>query len=120
MKIERRFEELKAQGYEHNRIIEILDDELPDYHKDYIDELLTDFEKLGGKLEKLEKVTKYDEVEKNDKNIQKVKVVGFDMPFSDMVIFIVKWSIAAIPAVIILFIIGFIITALLASLGFVF
>ncbi len=33
-------------------------------------------------------------------------VVGFSMPFGDMVIFLVKMAIAAIPAALILFIVG--------------
>jgi hypothetical protein len=37
---------------------------------------------------------------------QSVTVIGFDMPFMDMVTFMVKWAIAAIPAAIILFIVG--------------
>ena len=35
-----------------------------------------------------------------------VVVTDIDMPFMSMVIFIVKWTIAAIPAMIILFILG--------------
>ena len=40
------------------------------------------------------------------KNVQAVKVIDFDMEFGSMVIFIIKWTIASIPAMIILFIIG--------------
>ena len=35
-----------------------------------------------------------------------VKVLDFDMEFGTMVIFMVKWAIASIPAMIILFVIG--------------
>jgi hypothetical protein len=38
--------------------------------------------------------------------LQKVIVVDFDMPFRSMINFMVKWTIAAIPALIILFIFG--------------
>ena len=38
----------------------------------------------------------------------KVKVIDFDMSFSSMVIFMVKWTIASIPAMIILFVIMFV------------
>ena len=40
------------------------------------------------------------------KNVQAVKVIDFDMEFGSMVTFMVKWAIASIPAMIILFIIG--------------
>ncbi len=37
--------------------------------------------------------------------IQTTKIVDFDMPFGSMVMFMIKWSLAAIPAFIILFLI---------------
>lgn len=37
---------------------------------------------------------------------QSIKISDFDMPFSSMVAFMVKWAIASIPAIIILFVIG--------------
>ena len=43
-------------------------------------------------------------------------IVGIDIPFKDMVTFMVKWAIATIPAAIILFIIGAIFAGLLAGL----
>ena len=45
-----------------------------------------------------------------------VDVRSFDMPFGDMVMFMVKWAIASIPAFIILFIIGAILTGIFGSL----
>ena len=45
-----------------------------------------------------------------------VHVKSFDMPFGDMVMFMVKWAIASIPAFIILFIIGAILTGIFGSL----
>ena len=51
----------------------------------------------------------------NDKNVH---VISFDMPFVDMVKFMVKWAIASIPAFIILTIIGAIIVAIFGSLFF--
>ena len=39
---------------------------------------------------------------KNNKGTQTVKVSNFDMPFGSMVVFMVKWSIASIPAILIL------------------
>ena len=42
-----------------------------------------------------------------------VKVLDFDMPFSSMVIFMVKWSIASIPAMLIIMILTFFIFSLI-------
>jgi len=47
----------------------------------------------------------------------KVSVVDFDMPFWSIVILLVKWSIAAIPALIILGIIASVLFAVLAGIG---
>lgn len=44
-------------------------------------------------------------------------ITDFDMPFSSLIVFMVKVSIAAIPAGIILFLIWLIVTGLLASCG---
>lgn len=47
---------------------------------------------------------------------QHVVVTDFDMPFGSMVTFMVKWAIAAIPAVIILFIVFAIAGAMLGGM----
>jgi len=47
---------------------------------------------------------------------QRVTVADFDMGFGSMVVFMVKWAIAAIPAAIILFALFFTITALLGRI----
>ena len=47
-----------------------------------------------------------------------VHVKSFDMPFGDMVIFMVKWALASIPAFIILFIIFGILFLIFGSLFF--
>ena len=47
-----------------------------------------------------------------------INVESFDMPFGDMVIFMVKWSLASIPAFIILFIIFGIFFLIFGSLFF--
>ena len=44
-------------------------------------------------------------------------VVGFDMPFLEMVSFMVKWAFAAIPAAIILFIAGAFMAAIVGNIG---
>ena len=48
---------------------------------------------------------------------QKVDVVNFDMSFINMVIFMVKWVIASIPAIIILFFIFVIINIITTGMG---
>ena len=61
----------------------------------------------------------YKEYQKQQQRIEEksVHVKSFDMPFGDMVMFMVKWAIASIPAFIILFIIGAILTGIFGSLG---
>lgn len=51
-------------------------------------------------------------------NATRVSVVDINMPFGSMVVFMIKWAIAAIPAFIILAIMGVVISGLLASLTF--
>ncbi len=46
----------------------------------------------------------------------KIIVADIKMPFISMVIFMVKWAIAAIPAIIILFILGAILSGIFGSL----
>lgn len=48
---------------------------------------------------------------------QRVVVTDFDMPFSSMVGFMVKWAMAAIPALIVLGTLSAIVIALLAGLS---
>jgi len=60
------------------------------------------------------------ERQQSDKEIndKSVHVISFDMPFGDMVMFMVKWAIASIPAFIILFIIFGIFFAIFGALFF--
>ena len=44
------------------------------------------------------------------KKTQPVKIIDFDMPFGSMVSFMIKWVLASIPAMMILFTIGFILS----------
>lgn len=46
----------------------------------------------------------------------RVTVVDFDMPFGSMVVFMLKWGLAAIPAMLILFIVGAIVSAVFAGM----
>lgn len=48
---------------------------------------------------------------------QRVSVVDVDMPFGSMVVFMVKWAVATIPAVFILVGVGLFIVMLLTTLG---
>ncbi len=48
-------------------------------------------------------------------NSQQVVVVDIRMPFLSMVVFMVKWAIAAIPAIVILMLIGSLIASLLGG-----
>jgi len=75
-------------------------------------------EKYGGKVETIEKTETQIKAEKEYQEQQQkfeeksVHVKSFSMPFGDMVMFMVKWAIASIPAFIILFIIGAIFTTI--------
>jgi len=48
---------------------------------------------------------------------QEVVVTDVQMPFGSMVVFMIKWAIATIPAAIILFILGAILMGILAAIG---
>ena len=48
---------------------------------------------------------------------QEVVVVDVQIPFWSMVMFMVEWAIATIPAVIILALLGFFLVAILGGLG---
>lgn len=109
-KIEKRADELKAQNVNRKDAISILKSEFPRYHETYYLDLTSDFPEASVNTIKSKPVPII---------TQPVKVVGFDMPFSDMVWFMVKWIIAAIPAFIILFFIGLIVSLLLTALGIV-
>ncbi len=48
---------------------------------------------------------------------QPVTVVGFNMPFLDLVVFMVKFAIATIPAAVILFFVFAFVSAMFGSFG---
>ena len=79
-------------------------------------------EKYGGKVETIEKTEAQIIAEKLNKEQQQKKedksvyVKGFNMPFWTMVMFMVKWALASIPAFIILAIIGAIFVVLYLAL----
>ena len=57
-------------------------------------------------------VTRLERLEKEE---QDVTVKDFNMPFSSMVIFMVKWAIASIPAIIIIWILVMILISVFGS-----
>ena len=71
-----------------------------------------------AKLKKIIEQGKIDEASLQEIKDKSVHVISFDMPFGDMVMFMVKWAIASIPAFIILAIIGAIFVAIFGSLFF--
>ena len=76
-------------------------------------------EKYGGQaaIEAAEKKVEEEYVELQQKIEEKsVHVKSFDMPFGDMVGFMVKWALASIPAFIILAIIGAIFFAIFTAI----
>ena len=52
------------------------------------------------------------------KELSSVVVTDIKMPFSSMVVFMVKWAIATIPALIILAVVGSIVFSILGYLGY--
>ena len=52
----------------------------------------------------------------SNKGTKTVKVSDFDMPFGSMIVFMVKWAIASIPAILILMVLFFIFGGLLGIL----
>ena len=50
-----------------------------------------------------------------DKQEKNIAIKDFNMPFSSMVIFMVKWAIASIPAIIIIWILFMILISLFGS-----
>ena len=53
---------------------------------------------------------------KESKNKNEVIVTDIQMPFGSMIVFMIKWVLASIPAMIILFLIFFIGTAVVAGI----
>jgi len=76
---------------------------------------------FGNYLEEEEaekqKIEEYSKLQKEIKD-KSVYVRGFDMPFGEMITFMVKWALASIPAFIILFIIFGILFLIFGSLFF--
>ena len=76
---------------------------------------------FGNYLEEEEaekqKIEEYSKLQKEIKD-KSVYVRGFDMPFGEMITFMVKWALASIPAFIILFIIFGILFLIFGSIFF--
>ena len=98
-------------------------------HSNCLDEFDSNPEEYGGKPievkeaqrividDQLRAENNYQEEEQKIED-KSVHVISFDMPFGDMVMFMVKWAIASIPALIILFIIFRILFAVFGALFF--
>ena len=100
-----------------------------DMHFACLTEFFRNPEKYGGKATeaqiKAEVQREEQQQEQEEKALHKsvyikggVDVKSFDMPFGDMVSFMVKWALASIPAFIILFIIFGILFLIFGSLFF--
>ena len=95
-------------------------------HVACIDTYALNPEKYGGKPTNRseteeERIQRKKEAEEKLQNIEEEKSVyvkGFSMPFGEMVVFMVKWVIASIPAFIILFIIFGILFGIFGALFF--
>ena len=97
-------------------------------HSDCVKEFDLQPTKYGAKPEAINAKNEHKEQLQKEKevfdNLQKeikdksVYVRGFDMPFGEMITFMVKWALASIPAFIILFIIFGILFLIFGSLFF--
>jgi hypothetical protein len=71
-------------------------------------------------MEEKEQTTHTIEVTKSNnkklKRTQSVIITDFDMPFSSMVSFMIKWALASIPSIVLLFIIGIIMSLIFISI----
>mgnify|MGYP001574813261 CR=1 FL=1 len=57
-----------------------------------------------------------EEPEENTEDISRVEIINIKMPFGSMVVFMVKWAIASIPAIIVLWILFMMFGGVLAGL----
>ena len=51
-----------------------------------------------------------------DESVQKVSVSDVSMPFGSMVVFILKWTLASIPAMLIVFLVAMVIAGLFGGM----
>jgi len=51
-----------------------------------------------------------------DESVQKVSVSDVSMPFGSMVVFILKWTLASIPAMLIIFLVAMVIAGLFGGM----
>ena len=102
--------------FDERRLAKVKQENQISVHLDCVDEFKRNPEKYGFKaIEKTEAQINADkEHQEQQLRIEEksVHVKSFDMPFGDMVGFMVKWAIASIPALLILFIILAIIGAI--------
>ena len=108
--------------FDERRLAKVKQENQISVHLDCVDEFKRNPEKYGFKaIEKTEAQIKAEkEHQEQQLRIEEksVHVKSFDMPFGDMVGFMVKWALASIPAFIILAIIGAIFFAIFGALFF--
>lgn len=80
--------------------------------KDEHDKVLDERKRAAAPVSILPHVKKMADM---NKGAQPVVVVDLNMSFSSMVVFMIKWAIASIPAMIVLFLIGMVLFALFAG-----
>ena len=90
-----------------------LENIIANYYENISDEYEEQAIKIAERILKERGVEKPKPEIKIEDSTREVHLTGINMPFIDMVIFMVKWGIATIPAFIILFIIGFIVAGIL-------
>ena len=108
--------------FDERRVAKVKQERQIGVHLDCVDEFKRNPEKYGFKaIEKTEAQIKAEkEHQEQQQRIEEksVHVKSFDMPFGDMVGFMVKWALASIPAFFILAIIGAILVAMFGALFF--
>ena len=108
--------------FDERRVAKVNQERQIGVHLDCVDEFKRNPEKYGFKaIEKTEAQIKAEkEHQEQQLRIEEksVHVKSFDMPFGDMVGFMVKWALASIPAFIILAIIGAIFFAIFGAFFF--
>ena len=106
--------------FDERRVAKVNQERQIGVHLDCVDEFKRNPEKYGFKaIEKTEAQIKAEkEHQEQQLRIEEksVHVKSFDMPFGDMVGFMVKWALASIPAFIILAIIGAIFFAIFTAI----
>jgi len=104
----------KPEGY----FVKLREELAIEKEKDLVREKALERKKEDEAIDEKQTLTEINTTGSTSSNItnSKVQVTNFDMPFSNMVFFMVKWAIASIPALIILGIIVALIVALFIAI----